>query len=313
MSSYLWMDVLGHELSSEDKEILAHPSIFGVILFAKNFESIAQLYSLTQSIKSISSNLMIAVDQEGGRVQRFRDGFTELPAMSHWGRLYQSSAVNAEVLFKKTLCTMVEELRAVGVDANLAPVLDLNHERSQIIGERSFGSDPSLVTKLANIFIGQMHQLKMPVVGKHFPGHGWVVADSHLELPVDDRDWEVIHRQDLVPFSKLAHKLDAIMPAHVVYSKIDALPAGFSPFWIQTVLRKRLGFEGLVVTDDLTMQGAAVFGDYATRAEMALDAGADVLCVCNNRDGVIQILDRVKKPKSTLSKERLRRYCRFIA
>ncbi len=294
LQPFLWIDVPGCELSIEDKEILSHPAIFGVVLFTKNFASIPQLRALTQSIKAIAPHLIITVDQEGGRVQRFKTGFTQLPPMSHWGQLCSEGVPDDVSEFKKTIVQMVSELRAVGIDTNLAPVLDLDYGRSDIIGERSFGARPQIVTSLANIFVDQMHQLNMPVVGKHFPGHGWVKADSHEALPIDERDWETILKHDLQPFTALSEKLDAVMPAHIVYSQLDDLPAGFSRFWLQTVLREKLGFNGLIVTDDLTMQGAAAYGDYVTRAEMALDAGADVLTVCNNCLGVIQILDSIQ-------------------
>lgn len=311
-NGFVWVDVPGYSLSAEDKEILAHPAVSGVILFAKNFESVAQLQALTRAMLSINPNLVITADQEGGRVQRFVAGFTRLPAMSHWGAMVQKSPEQAATEFQKTLTQMIDELRNVHVYAPISPVLDIDYGRNAVIGERSFGDDPALITLLGKQFIDCLHRLKVPVIGKHFPGHGWVSGDSHETVPIDERSFDEIKSTDLRPFATLVSELDAIMPAHIVYSAVDQKPASFSRFWLQQVLREQLGFEGLIITDDLTMQGAASSGDYVTRAELALDAGADILTVCNSRAGVIDILDRVRKPKDPLFLERWRRYCRYL-
>lgn len=310
---FLWVDVPGYSLTAEDKEVLAHPAVSGVILFSKNFESIPQLQSLTSAIRAVSPNIMITVDQEGGRVQRFVEGFTRLPAMSHWGQWYRQSETQALSAMQDTLKKMITELRGVGAYASIAPVLDIDYGRCQVIGERSFGSDVELVTAMGQHFIDCMHRLGMPVMGKHFPGHGYVTGDSHHVLPVDERSFEQIASCDLQPFAQLASRLDAIMPAHVVYSQIDSKPAGFSRHWLQTVLREQLQFNGLIVTDDLTMQGAAGFGGYADRAHLAFEAGADIVIVCNSRGGVVEILDNVRLPKDGFFEQRLRRYSRFVS
>lgn len=308
-NSFLWTDIAGFSLDSEDREILLHPSISGVILFSRNFESIQQLKDLTNQIKQLSAHLIITVDQEGGRVQRFREGFTELPSMHYWSEQYQLNPQKMREDLKKTIQIMISELRAVGVYASLVPVLDINYNNNEVIGHRSFG-DKKLVSTVGEIYIDVLHECNMPAIGKHFPGHGFVTTDSHFDLPIDDRDFKTIAENDLKPFEYLINpnKLEAIMPAHVVYPKCDSMPAGFSRFWLQTVLRKQLKFDGLIVCDDLTMQGAAQFGSYADRAHLALEAGCDIALVCNNRAGAIEILDKVKSPINPELDRRLQNY-----
>lgn len=289
-NSFLWIDIAGLSLTEEDRDILSHPAVAGVILFSRNFESLAQLQSLTQSIRVVSPDLWITVDQEGGRVQRFQEGFTTLPSMQSWGKQYQLDSEKTRQNLIRTIHTMATELRKAGIQSSLVPVLDIDYGRNHVIGERSFGTK-ELVLTLGDIFIDALHAANMPAIGKHFPGHGFVTVDSHVALPIDDRDFETIAAQDLQPFQTFSKKLDAVMPAHVVYSKCDSMPAGFSAFWLQKILRKKLKFEGMIVCDDLTMQGAAQFGSYADRARLALRAGCDVLLVCNNRDGVVEILE----------------------
>lgn len=289
-NSFLWIDIVGLSLTEEDRDILSHPAVAGVILFSRNFESLAQLRSLAQSIRAISPDLWITVDQEGGRVQRFQEGFTKLPSMQSWGKQYQ---LDSEKTRRDLICmvhTMAAELHQVGIQSSLVPVLDIDYGRNHMIGERSFGTK-ELVLTLGDIFIDALHAANMPAIGKHFPGHGFVTADSHVVLPIDDRDFETIAAQDLQPFQTFSKKLDVVMPAHVVYSKCDAMPAGFSTFWLQNILRDQLKFTGIIVCDDLSMRGAAQFGSYADRARLALRAGCDVLLVCNNRDGVVEILE----------------------
>jgi beta-N-acetylhexosaminidase len=310
---FLWSDIAGLSLTAEDKEILAHPFISGVILFSRNYESVAQLTALTQQIKSISTDLIITVDQEGGRVQRFRTGFTELPSMAHWGSTYYSAPDKTQREFSAMLNIMVQELRNTGVYSSLVPVLDINYDRNQVIGHRSFGDNQKIVTELSAFMIDQFHQLKMPVTGKHFPGHGWVTLDSHFHLPVDERSFEVISQHDLQPFALLSKKLDAVMLAHVVYENVDPNPVCFSRFWIETVLRKQLQFDGIVMCDDLSMQAMAQMGSYADRAGRALESGCDVLLVCNSREGTIDILDGVSPRKNDDLARRLHHYSRFLS
>lgn len=312
-NGFLWVDVDGLTLTVEDKEILTHPFISGVILFSRNYESIDQLRELTRQIKSISPQLIITVDQEGGRVQRFRSGFTELPAMQHWGLKYRVLPEETKKEFAAVLSVMLAELRQVGVDTTLVPVLDIDYDRNKVIGHRSFGGDKHLVSQLSEWMIDQCHAMRSPVTGKHFPGHGWVSVDSHLDLPIDERELGDIIENDLFPFAQVASKLDAIMLAHIVFEKVDPQPVCFSRFWIQTVLRDHLRFDGLIMSDDLSMQAVAKLYPYAERAERALSAGCDVLLACNDRNGVIEVLDSVRPQLNASLSRRLAHYARFLA
>jgi beta-N-acetylhexosaminidase len=290
----LMLDVQGCELDSEERDMLAHPTVGGVILFARNYHDRSQLSALVSSIrKATSHKLLIAVDHEGGRVQRFRDGFSKIPPMG----LLHKAGNQAASLASDCGWLMSAELLAHDIDLSFAPVLDLDRG-SNVIGNRSFGSDPKQVIDLSLSFIEGMHQAGMKATGKHFPGHGSVRADSHIESPRDTRSWEEIDATDLVPFKQIiaSQQLDAIMPAHVIYTDIDENPAGFSRFWLQEILRKKLGFKGVIFSDDLTMEGAAVVGGYPERAQAALDAGCDMLLACNNRQGAIAILDGLINP-----------------
>jgi beta-N-acetylhexosaminidase len=284
------VDVAGLELTPEDKQFLSHPCIAGVILFARNYESKTQLRALTQSIHDINPNFIICVDQEGGRVQRFRDEFTPLKAMHTFGEQYLVDPSQAQEALRAQLVTMINELKEVGVTATLIPVVDLDYGRSEIIGERSFGHNPKVVTALAEQVIDTLHEFDMPATIKHFPGHGFVVADSHLDLPIDDRPFETIKNNDMAPFMNLLHKADYIMPAHIIFSAVDTYPVGFSSKWLKAILRDQLGYQGKIMTDDLSMQGAAQFGDYSARARAAIDAGCDFLLVCNDRNGAIEVV-----------------------
>lgn len=288
----LMLDVQGYELDAEDIEVLQHPTVGGVILFARNYHDRAQLTALVQAIrKAAKKPLLIGVDHEGGRVQRFREGFTRIPAM---GKINLSTDPTS---FAKTCgWVMAAELLALDIDVSFSPVLDLDRG-SNVIGDRSFSDDPSQVTKFASAFISGIHEAGMKATGKHFPGHGSVVADSHLESPVDHRSWAEIEANDLLPFKALIEQgiVDAIMPAHVIYPEIDPNPAGFSKYWLQKVLRSKLGFSGVIFSDDLTMEGAAVVGGYADRAKAALQAGCDMLLACNNRKGAVAILDGIEQ------------------
>ncbi|MES2907597.1 MAG: beta-N-acetylhexosaminidase [Pseudomonadota bacterium] len=286
----LMVDVGGLTLTAEDKEVLAHPDVGSVILFSRNVDTPAQIAELTTAMRAVRPELWIAVDQEGGRVQRFREGFTRLPAMRQFGHQYDQEPLAALAAARACGELMAREVRAVGVDFSFAPVLDLDVGVSGVIGDRAFHTEPVAATALVRAFMQGMKAAGMMTIGKHFPGHGSVAADSHFALPVDDRSWAEIDAYDLQPFRALADELDGIMPAHVVYPQVDPLPAGFSSFWLKTVLREQLGFQGLIFSDDLCMEGAAGIGSMAERKDLALAAGCDVVLICNNRDAVLGVL-----------------------
>jgi beta-N-acetylhexosaminidase len=287
------IDVAGFELDAEDRELLAHPSVGGVILFARNFGDAQQLAALTASIHALRSPpLLISVDHEGGRVQRFRrDGFTPLPAMRVLGERYMNDARGALDASRAAGFVLAAELRARGVDLSFTPVLDLDFGRSGVIGDRAFHGDPAIVAPLAGALAEGLRAAGMKSVGKHFPGHGWAEADSHVAIPVDERDFDTIWSTDIQPYLQLGRQIDAVMPAHVIYPAVDSLPAGFSRKWVQDILRGRLAFEGVVFSDDLSMEGASVVGDVVARAEAAWDAGCDMVLVCNARDQAVKLID----------------------
>lgn len=289
------VDVAGYELTAEDKEILAHPLTGGLILFSRNYGDHGQLKALIKSIRAAAAApIVIAVDHEGGRVQRFREQFSRIPAMGKIAQLYGDDRARAKQFTQQCGWLLAAELLAFDIDLSFAPVLDLERG-SQVIGDRSFHADPSWVTDLSAQLCVGMHKAGMKTTGKHFPGHGSVLADSHIALPVDDRSFEQIEHADLLPFKSLIAQghLDAIMPAHVIYQQVDEKAAGFSRHWLQTVLRKQLGFTGAIFSDDLSMHGASVAGDYLARAEQAIWAGCDLLLACNDRAGVVTLLDGI--------------------
>ena len=278
------IDVEGFELTDQDRRRLLHPLTGGVILFSRNFESRQQLRKLTADIHALREPaLVVAVDHEGGRVQRFRDGFTAIPAMRTLGRAWDGNRALARHLAHEVGYVLAAELRAHGVDITFAPVLDVDHGNSSVIGDRSLHSDPQAVADLAAALVQGYKDGGMAAVGKHFPGHGYVRADSHHELPHDDRPYAEIETADLLPFSRLIQAgLPAVMPAHVVYSQVDAMPAGFSATWLKRILRDTLGFDGIVFTDDLSMEGAKSAGGIIERVSAALTAGCDMVLVCND-------------------------------
>lgn len=283
----LMIDIAGTELGALDRERLCHPLVGGVILFSRNYVSPDQLAALCADIHALRSpRLPIAVDHEGGRVQRFRGGFTRLPAMRQLGRLWQQSAESALAAARAVGHVLASELLGHGVDFSFAPVLDLDWQRSAVIGDRAFHGDAGVVTALAGALADGMRQAGMRCCGKHFPGHGWVEADSHVAIPIDERDMAEL-AADIAPYRAL--HLDAVMPAHVIYPKVDPRPAGFSPVWI-SLLRQELAFDGVIFSDDLSMEGASVAGGIIARADAAWQAGCDMLLVCNAPDAVGELL-----------------------
>lgn len=287
----LMLDIEGLHTTAQDRELLAHPQVGGIILFARNFQTPEQLADLISEIRSVRPEIIIAVDQEGGRVQRLKEGFTRLPPMRCFGQLYQSDPERAEQLAKQAGWLMAAEVLAEGIDLSFAPVLDVDCSISDVIGDRAFADVAGQVVDLSRAFIQGMHDAGMVATGKHFPGHGSVQADSHVAIPVDERPYERIEKLDMVPFKALAGEMDAVMPAHVIYSQVDPQPAGFSRHWLQRILRQQLGFDGVIFSDDLSMEGASVAGSFADRALAALAAGCDMVLVCNDRPAALEVLD----------------------
>lgn len=301
------VDVQGTTLSDAERIRLQHPLVGGVILFARNFESRQQLTELCADIHAARNEpLLIAVDHEGGRVQRFKtDGFTELPSMRKLGLLWERDAAKASSVAADTGYVLAAELRACGVDLSFTPVLDLDWGMSKVIGDRSFHQNPKAVAMLAAGLIRGLEKAGMASCGKHFPGHGAVEADSHHEIPVDNRSLEDILDTDAAPYGWLGTlALKSVMPAHVIYPQVDDKPAGFSEFWIQRVLRRAFAYDGVVFSDDLTMEGATVAGDILARAQAALTAGCDMVLVCNRPDLADELLSRLQ---FTLSEESVQR------
>lgn len=283
----LMLDLAGTWLTPEDRQLLRQPEVGGMILFARNTETPAQVRELVRSIRAVRPEMLIAIDQEGGRVQRLRHDVLRLPAL---GRIADCASADAGALAEAAAWLMATEMLACGIDISFAPVLDLDHGRSQVIGDRSLGGDPQQVIQLAEAYIRGLHLAGMAATGKHFPGHGWAEADSHTDLPVDSRSEASIRESDLKPFAALAAVLDGVMPAHVVYPAVDDLPAGFSHRWLQDILRAELGFRGVIFSDDLTMAGAHAVGGMAERVDAALASGCDMLLVCNDRAAAEQAL-----------------------
>jgi beta-N-acetylhexosaminidase len=302
------VDVAGLVLTPEDEILLAEPWVGGIILFARNYQSPQQLCELVHAIRRVRAELLICVDQEGGRVQRFKEGFTTLPPMAAIGAVYQRNAAEGLRLAQACGWLMAAEVRACGVDLSFAPVLDLDDHHCTVIANRSFSPNPTIASLLSEAFIDGMHQAGMCATGKHFPGHGAVTGDSHHETPTDTRALTEILVLDVEPYRFLCSlgKLDAVMPAHVVYSAVDKNTAGFSPFWLKQVLKEQLSFDGVIFSDDLTMQGAAIIADMGERAHVALAAGCTALLVCNQRDAQLTVIEALRgsnlSPDSNLQK-----------
>ena len=294
------LDVGGTVLEAADRRRLQHPCCAGLILFARNFESREQLRTLCEEIKSLRDPpLLIAVDQEGGRVQRFRESFTSIPAMQKIGSLWDRDAEQGTRAAHDAALVIGTELAACGIDFSFAPVLDLDHGYSGAIGDRAFHASPEAVIDLAKAFIAGLNECGMVAVGKHFPGHGAIETDTHHGIAVDQREFDEIAQSDLLPFAELCRSgLDGVMPAHVIYSRVDAQPAGFSRFWLQEILRKRIGFEGIIFSDDLSMHGASTAGGAPARAKAAIAAGCDIVLVCNAPNDADAVLDAISTDPS---------------
>lgn len=298
------IDVEGTTLCDEDRQLLIEPMVGGLILFARNIESKPQVMDLINEIRQIRPELLIAVDQEGGRVQRLQSGFTRIPPMQVFWRSCADSvggnAANVDSilpLVRDCGWLLASEVLACDIDISFAPVLDVDENTCDVIADRSFAPDPSLVITLAAAFMEGMHEAGMATTGKHFPGHGHVQADSHIELPVDPRSYDDVAHSDLRPFVELSKQLDAVMPAHIQFPAVDSLPVGFSEYWLKDILRTQIGFEGVIFSDDLSMAGAASAGSYSDRAQLALEAGCDSILVCNNREGAKEVIGHLNKNK----------------
>jgi len=291
------IDIEGLSLTTEDIELLQHPNVGGIIFFARNYENPEQLLSLTKHIKKVRSNCLICVDQEGGRVQRFANGLSKLPSMNELGKLVDHHKTNLEQIGQIATQLgqlMAIELRSLGVDLSFAPVLDLATDMNPVVQQRAIHHDANIVAELANNYVQGMQKTGMAACGKHFPGHGHVKADSHLSLPVDDRNYSEL-KLDLLPFEFLIqNKIQSIMTGHLLFSSINEKPATFSSYWLQTILRQQLGFTGTIISDDLDMQATRTIGDMSECARQAFAAGCDYILVCNNREAAEIVLDNVE-------------------
>lgn len=306
----LMIDIAGTELTDLDRERLCHPAVGGIILFSRNYACPEQLERLCADIHALRSpRLPIGIDHEGGRVQRCREGFTRLPAMRSLGGAWDRNPGQAREMARAIGYVLAAELRLHGVDLSFTPVLDLDWGRSSVVGTRAFHRDPEIVATLAGELIVGLRQAGMIACGKHFPGHGWVEADSHVAIPVDERTMEGL-APDMLPYRRL--KLDAVMPAHVSFPKIESKPAGFSDYWID-LLRNDIKFDGVVFSDDLSMEGASVAGDIVARATAAYRAGCDMLLVCNSPDSVGELLQRWSEPPDPVRSARIERLLPRIA
>ena len=302
----LMIDLLGKELLAEEHALIQHPLVGGVILFTRNFESRTQVEQLVSDIRSVRGGpFLIAVDYEGGRVQRFRKDFTVLPPLRLLGTVYDSNPEAGLTLSKQFGWLLAAELRATGIDLSFGPVVDLDYGASTVIGDRSFHRDPQIVAQLATSMMQGMREAGLAAVAKHFPGHGAVVADSHVALPVDHRPYSAL-AEDISPYTHLMHhQLPALMAAHVVFDQVDSLPASFSRRWLVEELRHKMKFTGAVFSDDLSMEGASIIGDMPARAQTALSAGCDMVLICNNREAALKTLQQLTVVPDPVSMARL--------
>ena len=286
------LDVQGTQLSDEERETLCHPLVGGVIMFARNYQSRGQMSALIADIKALRTpQLLIAVDQEGGRVQRFKDEFTRLPAAEHFGQRFQADKQRAPIEAFESAQTMARELVEIGIDFSFAPVFDVNSQDSEVIGDRCFHPDPNIATELLGAYIDGMRSAGMVAIAKHFPGHGGVSGDSHHCLPCDQRELSVIQAHDILPYTELGQDIQGVMTAHVLFEQCDQHIPTYSKFWLKTVLREQIGFQGVVFSDDLCMQGAVdIEGSIVGRAELAIAAGCEMLLVCNRPDLAKELL-----------------------
>ena len=305
----IMLDLRDKELAPDEAELLKHPLVGGVILFSRNYESPLQITELTSTIHELREpRLLVSVDHEGGKVQRFRSGFSRLPACRIIGEQYDKDNTLGLDLARQTGWLMAVELLAVGVDFSFSPVLDLDKGICSVIGDRSFHREPEVVAALSKQYIRGMKKAGMMAVGKHFPGHGSVVEDSHHAIPVDNRRYADIQMDDMIAFERLIHAgIASLMPAHVIYSAIDNKPAGFSGRWLQDILRKQLDFQGVIFSDDISMAGAEVMGNYTERARAALAAGCDMVLICNNQVAAIEVLENLDRSLNPASQVRLMR------
>jgi beta-N-acetylhexosaminidase len=308
----LMIDLVETRLTQEEKDFLKHPFVGGVILLTRNFQSMGQLQDLIYEIRSQRHHpLLIAIHQEGGRVQRFCDGFTPLPSCTQYGGYYDRDPEKALDLTELGGWLMASELLSVGIDMSLSPVLDLNSGVSSVMRDRCFHHDPEIVGKLASAFTRGMHKAGMATTGKHYPGHGSVKGDARMKFPIDKREFLEIVENDLLPFIRLIQEdLNAIMPAHIIYQQMDDKPASFSKFWLQYILRDQFKFTGAIISDDLSMAGAAYLGGYTERVQKALEAGCDMLIICNNPMAIQEVLETYSPSLiSPCSKQRLLKLC----
>ena len=311
----LGIGIAGLELSLQERDWLQHDACAGVVLFARNFASQAQVSELTQAIReSAPRPQLVCVDQEGGRVQRFREGFTAIPPMRALGECWNRSPPDALGIAVSVGYVIGVELMAHGVDFSFAPVLDVDWGESGVIGDRAFHSQPEVISQLARTLMQGLALAGMISVGKHFPGHGYVRADSHHEIPVDERGFDAIWAADLLPFRDLADgTMGAVMPAHVIYPAVDSQPAGFSSKWLKEILRAKMGFDGLIFSDDLSMEGASVAGNITQRAHAALNAGCDIALICNDAAKADELLAGLSADGVVPSADLARRLQRITA
>lgn len=289
-SSYgkVMLDIKGTNLSDEDKNLISNKHVGGLILFSRNFESYNQLKTLIKQIKSVKKNILISVDQEGGRVQRLDGEFTSIPSMREIANFALKN--NDYKIFREIGWLISSELLSVGIDLNFAPVLDIDEKNSSIIGDRSFSKDIDEIIKCSSFFIDGMHEAGMKSVGKHFPGHGGVYEDSHLKLPIDQKKLSDLLIHEISPYIALKNKLDAVMCAHILFRNVDTVIPSFSKKWIKNILKERIGYKGIIFSDDLSMKGAGN-ESCVTKSIKSLDAGCDMVIICNDRDGVKDVLN----------------------